>query len=198
MGWEKYDAAGNRKVVGLGGGSGYSTVEEDGSAVTVRSTVNFRKGFDVADVSSKTAVDIDDLEIANDAWASWSPALTNATSALGNGILVGKYKRIGRVVFWRLYFELGSTTNAGTGPLTISLPATVYNDSTGYFTVVGAIWFWDNSANFYTGVALATENATGTGFMVSGNTNQWLDKTHPVTMATADRIAAGGSYEAAS
>ena len=59
--------------------------------------------------------------LSDGAWTSWTPTLTNMT--LGNGTLSCKYKTIGKTVFFRFQFVLGSTSTMGTNPL-FSIPVT--------------------------------------------------------------------------
>ena len=52
--------------------------------------------------------------------ASWMASNTNPT--LGNGTMTAKYCRIGRLVYYSVRMLLGSTTNAGDGVYSFSLP----------------------------------------------------------------------------
>lgn len=54
-------------------------------------------------------------------WQTWAPTLTNITA--GNATTEYKYIQIGKTVFFRIRFTLGTTSSIGTGP-TISLPVT--------------------------------------------------------------------------
>jgi len=79
------------------------------------------------------------------AWQTWSPSLSNLT--LGNGTQIAKYIQIGKTVFVRYKFLLGSTSSVGTSP-TISLPVTAISDysdttyvtGTGYSFVAGTTY----------------------------------------------------------
>jgi hypothetical protein len=51
---------------------------------------------------------------------SWTAVTTNP--AIGNGTIVGAYKQIGKMVFFRVSIAFGSTTTYGSGAYSISLP----------------------------------------------------------------------------
>lgn len=59
-------------------------------------------------------------------WTSYSPTWTtsNATQpSLGNGSLTGRYKALGKTVWFSLRFQAGSSTTFGDGLWTFSLPS---------------------------------------------------------------------------
>jgi hypothetical protein len=55
------------------------------------------------------------------AWQTWSPTLSNLTQ--GNGTIEAKYIQIGKTVYFRFTFILGTTSAVGSIP-TITLPVT--------------------------------------------------------------------------
>lgn len=80
-------------------------------------------------------------------WSSWSPSYANLT--IGNGTVEAKYIQIGKTVFVRWFFQLGSTSVVGTNP-TISPPlvplASYYttfgtSPSVGQARLVGSVAF---------------------------------------------------------
>jgi hypothetical protein len=56
----------------------------------------------------------------------WTAATTNPT--LGNGTLVGQYRRVGKRVFGAINVTIGSTTSVGTGSQSFTLPFPVTNN----------------------------------------------------------------------
>lgn len=60
------------------------------------------------------------------AWTAYTPVLTTggagADPVVGNGSLTGRYARIGNLVFFRVNWTAGTTTNRGVGYLEVSLP----------------------------------------------------------------------------
>jgi hypothetical protein len=71
------------------------------------------------------------------AWASYSVAWTAATTnpSVGNGSLLGRYLQIGKTIDFSIVLTFGSTTNAGSGAWTFSLPVQAFQ---GQFFAFGA------------------------------------------------------------
>lgn len=137
------------------------------------------------------------------AWDSWTPTLANLT--LGNGTLTARYKQVGKTVFYRFVFTLGSTSAVGTGP-TFTLPTspkTIGGSGSGSIKV-GDSHYEDNGVSSVEGmvymsaasptstVTLVTLNSGGT--YVQGAT---VSATAPFTFGTGDEIRASGFYEVA-
>jgi hypothetical protein len=152
-------------------------------------------------VSSKAAR-ADHKHALDDApWVSWTP--TWATSidppSIGNGILAGQYKKIGRTVWFTFKLQFGSTTVAGVGnsyafglpvarnentSLDVIFPAVIIDSSAGtpgYRTASG-ICFAPIS------FGIVTHEGTAGRFIGSGSPWVW---------ATGDIIRVSGCYEAA-
>ncbi|MER6098333.1 hypothetical protein ABT154_21245 [Streptomyces sp. NPDC001728] len=58
------------------------------------------------------------------AWQTYTPTWTAATTnpVLGNGSIVGRYKRIGKTVHLQIDLAMGSTTTYGSGAWSVTLP----------------------------------------------------------------------------
>jgi hypothetical protein len=139
------------------------------------------------------------LKWDNDAWASWTPVISGTGWSVGNGTLTATYKQIGKTVFFRIRFVLGSTTGKGAGGLGWSLPVNTtsnqiyasfananYLDS-GNEVVMGYVHSeGTNNINLY------AINASGTYAKQTSITS-----TVPFTWATNDEIFINGTYEAA-
>ena len=97
----------------------------------------------------------DGTHIASE-WTDYSPLL--ALGTLGDGVLRGRYLQQGRIVFYDIYVEHGTTTDFGSGPVTLSLPVPGYAaDPVPWIThqsMVGQVYASVNGSD-YTGVALA-------------------------------------------
>lgn len=132
-------------------------------------------------------------------WTTWTPTLTNLT--LGNGTVTARYCQIGKVVHFRFWFKLGSTSAVGSLP-TFSLPVTTAAllaassrepiglasyDRPGTAHYFGRTHLVDtDTANLFVGRASGTyEDAVG------------LSSTVPLTWTTNDEISVQGTYEAA-
>lgn len=59
-----------------------------------------------------------------DAWTSYTPTWTAATTnpVLNNGVMVGKYLKIGRKCIVDIRLQMGSTTTYGSGVYSFSVP----------------------------------------------------------------------------
>lgn len=132
------------------------------------------------------------------AWQSYTPTLTNMT--LGNGTLAAKYIQIGKTVFVRFKFTLGSTSAVGTGPY-FTLPVTAHSDYAGsdngevYQASVSLI---DASTTYYPGALMHRDASTALIRKVDSSANiSGITATTPFTWATADFISIKFTYEAA-
>lgn len=64
------------------------------------------------------------VNVIEAAWTSYAPSWTCTGSApvLGNGTLVGRYRKVGRTVDLSLFLSFGSSTTGGTGGFAFTLP----------------------------------------------------------------------------
>lgn len=132
------------------------------------------------------------------AWQSWTPTLVNATP--GNGTLACKYAQIGKTIYFRFLFILGSASSVGTSP-TFTLPITSVS-LTGNQQLIGTSKIFDSSASVvYMGSCNWASTTTGSYQVafVSGTEVRMsgLSSTTPMTWATSDELHASGFYEAA-
>lgn len=83
---------------------------------------------DLADAVNKIEAQ---LGVNAGTWANYSVTWTADSSApsLGDGELVGRYSRIGNVVFVRMTFDAGASTTFGSGFWGFSLPVTGVDSS---------------------------------------------------------------------
>lgn len=139
--------------------------------------------------------------VANEAWSSWTPTLTNLT--LGSGTVTAVYQRVGRTIHFRFSFLLGSDSAVGETP-TFSLPVAVAASYTvgnqGDFVGRGA--HIDQGTANYDAAGLLTDTTTLRLLRAdaSGASSAWgaISSTVPFTWASTDRIFISGTYEAAS
>lgn len=137
----------------------------------------------------------------DEAWISWTPSWTALT--VGNGIVIAKYMRIGKLVTCRLKVVLGSSSSVGTG-VRFSLPVTKLDyGGTVSMTPLGQSRLFDTStpANSALGTVVATSTTEVSVLvdMASGTYRAGADLTAtvPFTWATGDEIGLQFSYEAA-
>lgn len=134
------------------------------------------------------------------AWASWTVTWTNIT--VGNGTVTSKYIQIGKTVFYRVVFVLGTTSSIASGAA-FSLPVTKanYGESGSGSSFIGDVEMEDTGASNYTGKVFAAGAAT-TGQIYASNAGstyvgqQTITNLVPFTFASGDSINMQGFYEA--
>lgn len=138
-------------------------------------------------------------DITDTGWTSYTPTWTAATSGtptVGNGTLVGRYKKIGKTVFFQIEMAVGlSGFSFGVGNWSFSLPVQV---SASAVTGMAMTKMIDASANAtYTG--LSTIGASGSSISPRatpyGGTELVADTGQPFAWATNDVLRITGFYE---
>jgi len=141
------------------------------------------------------------ISIESTAWTAYTPTMTadGGGFALNNGTLTGRYKQVGKTVFFSLKFVFGSTTAAGTGHWNFSLPVTAYDSN---FTFSAAIL--DNTISWYGGIGNGNYTGSTSSFAViipgtNASVTTWatVGNGGPFIWGTGDNITITGSYEAA-
>lgn len=127
-------------------------------------------------------------DINDRAWTAYTPTWTNGT--LGNGVLEGKYWRLGKLVVVRIDLIWGSTTSSS-GAWSFSLPVSAvatrsYSVSMGEYV---------DASPSSSGDIRARLTAATTITVLSGATQ--LNTTSPITWTTSDEMHLIGIYEAA-
>lgn len=69
----------------------------------------------------------DAVKAASEAWTSYTPAATNFT--VGDGTLVGRYARVGKLVLLRVNFTAGASSLYTVSQMQVSLPAAAHGTS---------------------------------------------------------------------
>lgn len=92
---------------------------------------------------------------------TYTPAFTTVSGspALGNGILTGWYQLVGRRCDFTIDFTIGSTTNMGTGLISLSLPIAATSVSPTVNSEITALISTTNG-NIYAGIAQVAPGAT--------------------------------------
>lgn len=129
-------------------------------------------------------------------WTTYTPTIGNVTQ--GNGTLVAKAAKVGRMVHFYVSFTLGTTSSIAAAAVTVTLPYTA--------AVVGSGLLWgqmtDTGTQNYpmfpiwastTSLTLAAQNAAGTYTVAAG-----MATSVPFTWGSTDVFNVGGIYEAAS
>jgi hypothetical protein len=135
--------------------------------------------------------------LLDDAWSTWTPTLTNLT--LGSGVIVARYKQIGRRVDYRFRFTLGAGSAVGTSPrftlpvAPIASPAYVtFNDPLGDGQLADT-----GTANRRASVHMSSGSTVEIYSYSTTGVLTVITATVPHTWASTDVIAISGTYEAA-
>lgn len=127
-------------------------------------------------------------------WDIYVPTVTGTTDpSIGNGVLTGRYLRLGKTIICTIVMQMGSTTTYGSGTWTITLPvASVWASQTD--VSMGSAHLFDTSA---------TARKTGQVFNVGQSTVQIVTDSAtlvgtavPWTWATGDVLSLDLVYEA--
>jgi len=133
-------------------------------------------------------------------WTAYTPTWTSdsGTPSIGNGSITGRYKQIGKTVFFNLKLTYGSTTTGGSGAWMFGLPVTAYNDNYQF-----AVSILNSGAAWYGAIANGNYKGSTSYFSVIHQNDTlstvWggVSSTAPFTFGTSDTLTVSGSYEAA-
>jgi collagen type VII alpha len=131
------------------------------------------------------------------AWNTYSPAWTASTTnpVIGNGLINGRYKQIGKTIFVNTRIQMGTTTTYGSGQWRISLPVNAYETNSAILPTTfldnGTSWYQGLSYTEYDGNASYVVPVWDKGFTGSSAVNA----TTPHTWAATDSLTISGSYE---
>lgn len=128
-------------------------------------------------------------------WQSFSPTIANVTT--GNGTLTGNYIQVGKIVFFRVAFTLGSTSAVGSVPvLTLPVTSVTYgsNSQIGMWTsIVGGTNYIGSMVFTSTTESTMVIYNTSTTYLTLANITSGI----PAAWANGDKFNAHGFYEAA-
>jgi hypothetical protein len=143
--------------------------------------------------TAATAVGVD-----LDEWTDYTPTWTASTTnpVLNNGSIIGRYKQIGKTMFFTIKLTIGSTTTFGSGAWRFTLPATAQGYS--YQFPVAIL---DNGTAWYQAMAVGDYAGSTSYFSVIVNTTNApsvaVESSVPMTWATTDTLTVSGTYEVA-
>lgn len=133
------------------------------------------------------------------AWTSYTPIWTTdgTQPTLGDGLITGAYKLIGKTCFVRVRLYWGTTTNSGTGVFYFSLPVSASStwgiQMPASMLDNGNAWYQATVNGEYGGftnrTALIGQSAGG------ANSSQGVTGVFPFTFGNLDSIQFNGSYE---
>ncbi|MFE2555962.1 hypothetical protein ACFXGT_07990 [Streptomyces sp. NPDC059352] len=132
------------------------------------------------------------------AWTAYTPVWTAATTnpVLGNGTIVGKHRKIGRLVHFQIDLTMGSTTTYGTGAWSLTLPFTAAASSGSRIGVAQAL-----GASRFAGQVVVSPGASGTSpfFPASSAVSNLSSGSSavPFAWANGNELRITGCYESA-
>jgi len=132
------------------------------------------------------------------AWTSYPPTWTGSGSnpSLGNGTLVGRYSKVGRLVTVHINLIPGSTTTYGSGNYNWALPFAAANNGCSYILSAHLL-----GTDRWMGQMVISPAATTTSaFFNLSTTNSRIDfmtPTRPETFANGSQLRITGTYESA-
>ena len=137
----------------------------------------------------------DAVQALASATSSYTPTIAGSGWAVGNGTVSGGYTQIGKFVVFRATFTLGTTSTAGAGAMTISLPV----NSIGGIHAVSHSTLDNNVPARYNGVGVLATSTVTPYYTPSaaGGADRTATTSVPMTWATSDSITVSGWYEAA-
>lgn len=133
------------------------------------------------------------------AWTTYTPSWTSTGTApnLGNGTAFGRYVQIGKRVSFTAEITLGSTSTAGTGSYSISLPVTARTSAPQQY--LNCRSFDASTSEQYMGQSGPVTSSTVPLYHLSSSANDSNPTTNtaPITLASGDMLTVFGTYEAA-
>ncbi|MEE1813709.1 hypothetical protein PUR59_01465 [Streptomyces sp. SP18ES09] len=132
------------------------------------------------------------------AWVTYTPVWTAATTnpVLGNGTIVGRYKKVGRKVDFQIDLTMGSTTTYGTGAWSVTLPFTAAGSSGSRIGTAQAL-----GASRFAGQVVISSGANGTSafFPASSSVSNLSSAASavPFAWASGNELRITGTYESA-
>lgn len=139
---------------------------------------------------------VDSLEAG---WTAFTPVWTGATTnpAIGNAVLVGRYKRIGKTIFYRVAITMGTTTTYGSGQYSLSLPFTAHASGT-QIIAAGEVQIGGSIVPIRGRVLVSAASALlYCPGLTAGGSDRAVLPTVPGTFANGTIMVLEGSYEAA-
>lgn len=180
--------------------------DSDGNVLTVGTGTGRRTmvDTDTAQTLTNKSLTISQVTDLASAWASFTPTWTATVTnpVIGDGTLAGRYKQVGKMVFFQIAMTAGSTTTFGSGTYAFALPVDfLATAGTPQATAVLPV--------AQVRCATSAANVVGYGFLASGpiiRASLWQSGTTDlngapltaVTVAwtTGDVITIAGCYEA--
>ena len=129
-------------------------------------------------------------------WQDYSVTWKGSSSnpSIGNGILYSRYRRIGsKTIEFRISLLIGSTTNAGSGNWSFTLPTSITGSAnTGWQSA--SAYALDNGTSWYNGAGIIGMGGVNEVGIILG-AQSLVSHANPFSWADGDRLVIYGSYE---
>lgn len=127
-------------------------------------------------------------------YGTYTPAWTSTGTApsIGNGTINAVYYRANRLVLFWVRVLFGSTTSAGTGIYSISLPVEAITMA--YNTPLGGAQFSNYGIRGYAGLTVYDTSTKAISKYVDGTTYNWLQHNYPFAFGSGDSFEMAGVY----
>jgi hypothetical protein len=131
-------------------------------------------------------------------WTAYTPTWTAPTTnpVLGNGTIIGKHRKIGRLVNFQIDLVMGSTTTYGSGAWSLTLPFAAAASSGSRIGVAQAL-----GGSRFGGQIVISPSATATSpfFPASSSVSNLssVAATTPFAWASGNELRITGCYESA-
>lgn len=135
-------------------------------------------------------------------WTSYAPTWGAASVSpnIGNGVITGRYFKVGRTIVTQIGLTLGSSTTTGTGDWSFTVPIISANlTGLGQYFWTGAVHMIRQGAARYNGVALLGTNTSNLAITVPNSGGDYIVQGNfPATWAATDFFNISIVYESAS
>lgn len=137
----------------------------------------------------------DALKALSEAWTAYTTTWSAPTPpAIGNGTLVAAYTQTNKLVQFRINLTFGSSTSAGAGNWSFSLPVVPHAAITANMGIGNGL-LYDASAPTY--LPCGGGYLGGSLIYLAGGLGGVAAPTNPWTWAVGDKVSVSGTYEAA-
>jgi hypothetical protein len=137
-------------------------------------------------------------------WSNYTPiwGASSSNPSLGNGVIKGRYFKLGSFVAVQITMNLGSTTGIGSGMYSWSVPFNPAAPATGAFAnAAGGAVLNDSGTGQHFGVPYLFDLGGASGYRIRILTNSTVNsevaQNHPFTWANGDDLAINMFYEIA-
>lgn len=166
-----------------------------GAANLLQTDDSFTIGIDLAVTGNFTGA----ANVNTGAWTTYTPTWTGSTTnpVLGNGVLVGRYMRVGRTIVVHVNLTPGSTTTFGSGNYNWAMPVAAANQGCSY---VGSAHLL-GAARWVGQTVVSPGASTCSAFFPTSSsvtTTNFMTLTVPEAFGNGDQLRLTMIYEAAS